>query len=246
MHHLRGLGLSVQALQHMRGTPMTDLWALDLFSGAGGCSAGYAAAGFTMLGVDLDREALKRYPYTSMEMDALQALDTLDLDRFAFIHASPPCQAYSVIRHRHGGDHPDLLGAVYQRLQVWGQSTGKPWVIENVPGAPFPPDAWVVEYCGAHLRTTDPDLGKPVRLRRHRLFSSNYPIMAPVCGCDDVQVAGVYGNGGPQGGVRTGYKPTPAVRRALMGIDWMTRGQLSQAIPPAYTRDIGEQIRGML
>ena len=29
---------------------------------------------------------------------------------------------------------------------------------------------------------------------------------------------------------------------AGMGIDWMTAGELSQAIPPAYTQWIGEQL----
>lgn len=226
---------------------MADLYGLDLFSGAGGCSVGYASAGFTMLGVDTDPEALARYPFTSMQMDGIQALDTLNLDAFHMIHASPPCQTYSRIRHMHGkGDHPDLLLAVYDRLKEWGKRTGKPWVIENVPGAPFPADAWVIEYCGAHLRAHDPALGTQVRLKRHRLFASNYPIMAPACGCDSTQVAGIYGNGGPQGGARTGYKPTPPVRRALMGIDWMTRKQLSQAIPPAYCSDIGGQLRHMM
>jgi DNA (cytosine-5)-methyltransferase 1 len=178
-------------------------------------------------------------------MDAMDALDGgLDLDGFDVIHASPPCQAYSITRHVHSKEHPDLLQPVRDRLERWAARTGGIWVIENVPGAPLP-DA--VEVCGAHLRAHDPVSGQVVRLRRHRLFASNAWLMAPPCGCDrSTPVAGVYGGGGgtydtamKRGG---GYKAKTAVASALMGIDWMGIDQLCQAIPPDYTEMIGEQI----
>jgi len=224
---------------------LTDMWLLDLFCGAGGCSVGYARAGFTVTGVDMDEQALSRYPFESMCMDALDALDGgMDLDAFDVIHASPPCQTYSVTRHTHSNEHPDLLAPVRERLEAWAERTGGIWVIENVPGAPLP-DA--IEVCGAHLRAEDPTTGLTLRLRRHRLFASNAWLMAMPCGCDGGPTGGVYGGGSSDRNHarevrRGGYTPPLAVRKALMGIDWMNRDQLAQAIPPDYTQMIGEQI----
>jgi DNA (cytosine-5)-methyltransferase 1 len=220
---------------------------LDLFSGAGGCSAGYAAAGMTPVGVDLDMRALRRYPYPAVCMDAMTALDGgIDLDAFDAIHASPPCQAYSITRHTHSNPHPDLLQPVHDALAAWGRRTGRPWIIENVPGATIP-GAPPLEVCGALLRALDPATGLRVRLRRHRLFWSNVWLWAEPCTCDNTPVAGVYGGGScdrnhARNIQRGGYTPAAAVRADLMGIDWMTQQQLNQAIPPAYTEYIGRQI----
>lgn len=216
---------------------------LDLFCCAGGCSAGYTAAGFTCYGVDNRLAPLRRYPYPAVLADAMAVLAgrVLDLSVFDVIHASPPCQAYSITRHTHHREHPDLLPWVLDALEDWGGV----WVVENVPGAPMPPDL-TITVCGAHRRAYDPHSGRTLRLRRHRLFASNVPLMAHPCGCDSVQTGGVYSGGSVtptaakiRGG---GYTPPTAVRRELMGIDWMTQDQLSQAIPPDYTADIGRQL----
>ncbi len=219
---------------------------LDLFCGAGGCSVGYHRAGFTdIVGVDTDTAALRRYPYTAVRMDAMTALaGGIDLEGFDAIHASPPCQAYSITKHTHDREHPDLLGPVRDALTAWGDRTGRPWVIENVPGAPMP-DA--ITMCGGAQRAHDPATGMTLRLRRHRLFASNVPLMAQPCACDRTPVGGVYGGGSSDRNHalqvrRGGYTPAAPVRRALMGIDWMTQDQLSQAIPPAYTEHIGWQL----
>lgn len=227
---------------------MTRPRILDLFCGAGGCSVGYSRAGFDVFGVDSDARALRRYPFEHAHMDALEALRlNLPSRGFDAVHASPPCQAYSVSKHTHSKDYPDLLGPVLAALRAWGDHTGRPWVVENVPGAPFPPDVWTVEICGSHRRAFDPATGADVRLRRHRLFASNVPLMAAPCGCDGTTVAGVYGGGSSdlthaRTVRRGGYTPAPAVQRALMGIDWMTNRQLAEAIPPDYCETIGQQL----
>jgi DNA (cytosine-5)-methyltransferase 1 len=213
---------------------------LDLFCGAGGCSTGYARAGFQVVGVDINPQP--RYPFEFHQADAL----TYPLDGFDVIHASPPCQAYSITRHSHGKAHPDLLPAVHERLEA----SGLPWVIENVPGAPMP-KSQTITICGAQHRAYDPRSGLTLRLRRHRLFASNVFLMAEPCTCDRTPVGGVYGGGNTDREhalkVRKGgYNPPLATMRALMGIDWMTYDTLTQAIPPAYTQFIGEQLQDHL
>lgn len=213
---------------------------LDLFCCQGGAGAGYAKAGFEVVGVDATKQP--RYPFAFHLADAL----TYPLDGFDVIHASPPCQAYSITKHSHSKEHPDLLVEVRERLQAWGG----PYVIENVPGAPL---LNPVELCGAAfgLTTTDDD-GSHLVLRRHRLFESNLLLMAPSCACAEYRqrgykVAGVYGGGSPDRHhaetVRHGgYTPSRQRRAELIGCDWMTLHGLSQAIPPAYTAFIGEQL----
>ncbi len=100
---------------------------LDLFCCAGGTSAGYWRAGFDVVGVDIAPQL--RYPFPFLQVDAME-LSPQFLAGFDALHASPPCQAY---RHRNAHDWPDLVEDVRELLQ----STGKPYVIENVDGAPL-------------------------------------------------------------------------------------------------------------
>ena len=105
---------------------------LDLFCCAGGASAGYAAAGFDVYGVDLVPQP--HYPFSMQVADAL-TLSPAFLSEFDAIHASPPCQSYSDLAHRTGNGHtwPRLIEPVREMLAA----TGKPYVIENVEGAPL-------------------------------------------------------------------------------------------------------------
>lgn len=218
---------------------------LDLFCGAGGCSVGYKRAGFDVRGVDSIPHP--HYPYPMTVGDAMDVLaDDGRLATFDVIHASPPCQAYSITKHTHSVEHADLYAPVRAALVDWAARTGGLWVIENVPGVPMPD---YVTLCGSmfDLRATDED-GTALALRRHRLFESNALLMAPgPCRHDGTQVGGVYGGGSSDRRHakevrRGGYTPKVHVRRELMGIDWMNGDDLSQAIPPAYTEHLGEQL----
>jgi DNA (cytosine-5)-methyltransferase 1 len=212
---------------------------LDTFAGAGGCSVGYARAGFEVTGVDI--EPHPDYPYELIVADAMEVLtDRTFLDRFDVVHASPPCPRYSTATPVEARErHPDLVGPVREHLVEWGGS----YVIENVPGAPMPNAAML---CGSSFG---------LRVRRHRLFESDQPIMSPGCWHDGQVVLGVYGDhpdrpGGwlrPDGTSR-GLKAT-SIREAqeALGIDWMTRwDDLTDAIPPAYTEYLGGQLLDLL
>ncbi len=201
---------------------------LDLFAGAGGCSVGYERAGFDVVGVDLHPQ--KNYPFEFRQADALHFAAEHWAD-FDAIHASPPCQAYSIAAQSErnaGKEYPDLLAATRGLLQL----TGLPWVIENVPGAPMRPDFRI---CGCQVG---------LALRRERLFETSwrgFEMLPPHH--HDGPVVSVVGHGTPSW-VREqlGYNPTIADYRAAMGIDWMNRNELSQAIPPAYTELVGRHL----
>ncbi len=211
---------------------------LDLFSGAGGCAVGYHRAGFDVVGVD--NRPQPNYPFVFVLADALRP--PFDLREFDVIHASPPCQLFSRARNIRNarGDAPDLVAATRTLLQA----SGRPWVIENVPGSPL---SFPVTLCGTQLG---------LRVRRHRLFESNVLLLGPAEACrhrdGDVTVFGhmvelcrsgavIYKSG--DGANRKRRRRTSIdVGHEAMGIEWMSRGELSQAIPPAYTFYIGKQL----
>jgi DNA (cytosine-5)-methyltransferase 1 len=200
---------------------------LDLFCGAGGCSVGYDRAGFDVVGVDMNPKLAKNYPFELVVADAM----TYPLDGFDAVHASPPCQAYSQSaqsQRNAGKEYPDLLAATRDRLVA----NGAPWVIENVPRAPMRPD---FKLCGCQFT---------LKLRRERWFEVSWPVSHLTNPCYHYEpVVSVVGHGTPTW-VREqlGYNPTIHDYRAAMGIDWMNRNELSQAIPPAYTEFIGAQL----
>ena len=209
---------------------------LDLFCGAGGCSVGYQRAGFDVIGVDCAPQP--HYPFTFFQADALdfvgsvvRSMDFPIRSRIAAIHASPPCQDHtrSYVPRKHGTGW--MLAAVREQLS----SIDIPWVIENVPGAPMRAD---FRLCGCMF-------GLP-RLRRERWFETSwqhFEMRAP-CHHPDPPVT-VAGHGIPSGSWYLnrvdGYEYSK-LARAAMGIDWMTRDELAQAIPPAYTEHIGRQL----
>ena len=213
---------------------------LDLFSGAGGAARGYRNAGFHVTGVDYHVQP--RYAGDEFIYDDAYDYVLLHSSSYDIIHASPPCQRYSAMAGRTGSHYPDSIARTRAALQA----TGKPWVIENLPEAPLEDP---IELCGTHFDLSAEVQGETGRrwLRRHRHFESSLQLHEPTvgCYCDTLPIGGVYGNGG--GGAQTrGYKFTSEQAREAMEIDWMTRRELSQAIPPAYTTFIGVQLKRLL
>jgi DNA (cytosine-5)-methyltransferase 1 len=209
---------------------------LDLYCGAGGAARGYADAGFEIVGVDLAPQP--RYPFAFVQADVLN-LDQRFLQFFDVIHASPPCQAHTAMRSAPGAKaHADLIGPTRALLR----SAGVPYVIENVPGAPLIDP---VILCGSQF-----GLGaQGCQLRRHRLFESSFPIRQPKC-LHGGPVIGIYGGHARRRSARHGGRGTRdiwigghvAACREAMGIDWMTLDEISEAIPPAYTRHIAANL----
>jgi DNA (cytosine-5)-methyltransferase 1 len=203
---------------------------LDLFCGAGGASMGYHRAGFEVTGMDIKHG--NRYPFKYIRRDVME-LRPEDLEEYDLIHASPPCQTYSITQHLRKAQgkstsKKDLLAQVRSLLVV----SGKPYIIENVKGAPLI-DA--VQVCGSAFG---------LKVRRHRLFESNLELKGTDCHhSQQGKPVGIYGSMRDEipGGGHTA-KTMPQAYEA-MGIDWMIWGELVEAIPPAYTHYIGMQVK---
>lgn len=202
---------------------------LDLFCGGGGCARGYADAGFEIVGVDINPQP--HYPYTFVQADALEYLDRASLSQFDVIHASPPCQHYTVMLSNNPqmrDKHPDLIPIVRTKLQ----DLDLPYVIENVAGSPLIKS---IMLCGGMFG---------LRTYRHRYFESNIFLFQPhhfkhkakAAHCSTIprpdefwSIAGKFGQ-------------KDQAQRA-MGIDWMKDvKEIANAIPPAYTHYIGLQL----
>jgi DNA (cytosine-5)-methyltransferase 1 len=206
---------------------MTKPRLLDAFSGQGGCSRGYDLAGFDVEGVDIVPQP--RYPYKFHLGDAMEFIAQHGHE-YDVIATSPPCQAYSKTKTIWKRTHPDLLSATRETLA----KTGKPYVIENVSGAPL---HRALMLCGTFFG---------LLVIRHRFFESNVLLMSPSNSCQHPPRGTVVQTGRPvkegQFMVVAGHFSSLPIARKAMGIDWMTRDGLAQAIPPAYTHFIGTQL----
>jgi DNA (cytosine-5)-methyltransferase 1 len=201
---------------------------LDLYCGQGGAGAGYARAGFEVVGVDIAPQP--RYPFLFLQTDALDVL-RVEGAGFDLVHASPPCQAHSDTWRIRANMHPDLIGLTRDALRA----TGLPYIIENVVGAPL---IEPVTLCGAMFG---------LRTYRHRLFESNLPLTVPE---HPEHVAPQAKMGRPvcEGEFQhiVGNFSGVALARETMGMPWANRDGLREAIPVAYTEFLGRQIREML
>ena len=207
---------------------------LDLFCCAGGVAVGYHRAGFEVVGVDIDPQP--NFPFEFIQADAMKFSQKF-LKSFDAIHASPPCQSYSDLAKRNGNAHewPRLIEPVRDMLI----KTGKPYCIENVDGAPL---LNPVILCGTMF--------KGLRVLRHRLFEANFPIIAPPhgkhprCHTFDKRKS-QYGKTNDMidfVSVNGGGNCTVKAAKDAMGIDWMTKDEMNEAIPPAYMELIGKQL----
>lgn len=205
---------------------MTPPILLDLFCGAGGCTKGYQMAGFYVVGVD--NRAQKNYVGDEFILgNAIDYLAIADLNRYVAIHASPPCQRYSKTRNLQGNKHPDLVERTRALLKI----TGKPYVIENVQGAPLHDPITLVGSMFGLLTM------------RPRLFECNFPVpfrLAPPPAAKHAKMGRP-----PQKGEYVhviGHMSNVDYCRRAMGIEWMTQAELAQAIPPAYAEWIGQHL----
>jgi DNA (cytosine-5)-methyltransferase 1 len=214
---------------------------LDLFCGAGGAAMGYHRAGFEVVGVDIAPQP--NYPFEFVQMDALTFMRDGCWRWHEFsgpsdaIHASPPCQAFTVYGNNKAhvrDDHLNLIPETRELLQV----TGLPYVIENVPGAPLE-DA--IRLCGTSFG---------LEVRRHRLFESNLDLLSIPCAHGRFTERKYPGSTNRPNGrtvCNVGEWRVPlAQQKQAMDIDWMTLEELSEAIPPAYTEFIGTQLLAYL
>lgn len=207
---------------------------LDLFCCAGGAGEGYRRAGFDVIGVDIVRHA--RCPHPVITADAT-ALPVEFIRMFDAVHASPPCQRFSDLAKRNGNAEEwlDLIGPIRDLLVA----SGLPYIIENVEGAPL---INPVVLCG----TMFPGL----RVLRHRLFESNIALTAPHHGKHPLVFThdkrkSHYGKLDQMEAfvqVTGGGNCSKAAAADAMGIDWMSKEELNEAIPPAYTEWLGAQL----
>lgn len=201
----------------------------DLCCGGGGASKGLDRAGFDVVGFDIEPQP--RYPFEFHQQDVMD----VDLSGFQAVWASPPCKIFSnANQSKAASSSGDLITPVRQKIK----DAGHPYIIENVPGAPLENH---ITLCGQSFN---------LQLLRHRWFESNCLLWGPQC-------PGHYD-------VRTGLGPrfrgwSSFARGAnvitvvgnhynfkdgkiAMGIDWMGKKELTQAVPPAYSEHLGRQL----
>jgi DNA (cytosine-5)-methyltransferase 1 len=204
---------------------------LDLFCGEGLAAWGYwKSARFSeIVGMDINPDISTRYSFDFMCGDAM-ALDYDFLLQFDFIHASPPCQAYSkATPASERAKHPRLIAGT--RLML--AAAGKPHVVENVEGS------------GKELK---PNLvidgfavGLPSQRRRYFYVSMLEHSMRMLAGCQmsSAEVINIHGD----------FVSRSQIIKAL-GLDiipekrlrQLTRVGMEQGIPPAMTKAIAEMV----
>ena len=215
---------------------MTQPKILDLFCGAGGAGKGYQLAGFDVTGVDIAPQP--DYPGTFIQADALEYLKE-HAHKYDAVHSSPPCQASSALTKgtNQGREYLNLIPNTRELLAT----LTVPTIMENVQGSDLRKD---MVLCGEMFGLS---------VIRHRYFELNgFPFTPPAHIKHRGRTRGwrhgtyydgpylaVYGDGGGKGTVQEWQD--------AMAMHWTSnRKSIAEAIPPAYTEYIGEQIMAAL
>lgn len=233
---------------------------LELYAGGGASAFGIVQAGASevvAVDVHLRRDLPPTDRITWVKADARDVLQDLAFLRtFDTLGGSPPCQPHSRTKHLRDaqGKSTSKMDMLDETVAAF-EASGRPYLVENVEDAPLRRD---VTLCGSmfpELSVTD-ETGRRW-LRRHRIFRSNVPLVAPgtccTCfpGCSKpgcghraagVRALGVYAAKAddiPSGGSTA---RTLEQGRELMGAPWMSWAALVEAIPPAYTRWLWPQL----
>lgn len=217
---------------------------LDLCCKAGGAAMGYYQAA-NDLGIEIeitgiDIEPQPNYPFNFIQSDAMEFL-TKNSHLYSHFHASPPCQKYTKSTSqfkKEGKIYNDNLKDIQNFLNIIKQ----PSVIENVPQAPIRPDI---------ILRGDMFNLKVLRKRHFELI--NWFFLVPelpkkIGSVRNGDYVSVFGKEGLKGH-KTNPFPCKFRKKTVretwafaMGIDWMKKGnELAEAIPPAYTRYIGNE-----
>lgn len=222
--------------------------ALDLFCGAGGATKGLQQAGFSVWGVDITGQP--HYCGNRFMQANVLSMDLDFIREFSFIWASPPCQRYCALKTMpNARQHPDLVGPVREMLIA----SDRPYIIENVFGAPLHNP---VMLCGSFFGLRSGEY----QLRRHRYFESNVVFSITFRCKHSGKTLGVYGDKVRDIAREKRHYAKDKVTRGLpvgvvlpqqygheaMEIDWMSRKELSEAVPPAYSRYLAKQVVDML
>ena len=172
------------------------------------------------------------YPFAFVQCEALQYVKAHGHE-FDVIHASPPCQRWARGYNPYRLSYPDLLHPLRELIQTFAQTR---YVLENVPGAPLLHPVWI---CGGGLGCANARF----QLHRHRGFESNVPLKGVACCKIRPLTLTVTGSGTPTGTWQKVGSVSLKEKQDVMGISWMTHRELAQALPPAYTKWIGTQLR---
>jgi DNA (cytosine-5)-methyltransferase 1 len=224
---------------------------LDGCCGAGGAARGYVDAGHEVWGVDLHLQPnyLKSGAAGFLQTNILQSLREPWITKVDFIHVSPACERHSAMSACRPGladGYPDLIAAARDMLEA----TGRPYVIENVPGSPL---IEPVTLCAQMFRPGIP-------LYRHRLFEAGgglvleQPPKPPTglpgkrhrdCGWPHPMCTSRAGHWEPGTAMSVAdHVGNVALARKLMEIGWTTREERAEAVPPVFTEWVDRQLAG--